>query len=317
MTDSSGRIHKRLRIKTPEFKNPKELIDLIGSMSDEVEIETGMVPDAIAVVIAGAVDAIKGIVRSSPNLFGDREVQLSRMLEERLNKSVYIENDATAVAISEKVFGNGKGYENFIYVTLSTGIGGGIFINNRVYRGALGMAGEFGHTVMDPQGPLCGCGRRGCFEAIEGEKGTLKLMAEMDSYKNSEYLKKFKKEKIEAKTIFDGAEFGDAECLAIVDRVTENMVAGIANLVNIFDPEAVMIGGGMSDSKKLVVSRIEKELPEALKSMRRNVDIRKTNPITVELSPLALVLNEREMPSFNYERIIREMREKLSEKLDR
>ncbi len=317
MTDSSGRIHKRLRIKTPEFKNPKELIDLIGSMSDEVEIETGMVPDAIAVVIAGAVDAIKGIVRSSPNLFGDREVQLSRMLEERLNKSVYIENDATAVAISEKVFGNGKGYENFIYVTLSTGIGGGIFINNRVYRGALGMAGEFGHTVMDPQGPLCGCGRRGCFEAIAGGKGTLKLMAEMDSYKNSEYLKKFKKEKIEAKTIFDGAEFGDAECLAIVDRVTENMVAGIANLVNIFDPEAVMIGGGMSDSKKLVVSRIEKELPEALKSMRRNVDIRKTNPITVELSPLALVLNEREMPSFNYERIIREMREKLSEKLDR
>ncbi len=315
LTDSSGRVHQRTRIKTPVFDNPQQLIDLLGDMADTVEHDTGMMPDAIAVVIAGAVDAMKGILHSSPNLFGDKEVMLSNMLEKRLKKVVYIENDATAVAISEKVFGNGKGFENFIYITLSTGIGGGIYINNKVYRGALGMAAEFGHVVMDPQGPLCGCGRRGCFEAIAGGKGTLKLMEEMDSYSRSSYLQKFRKNKVEAKNIFDGAEMRDDECLAIVDRVVKNMVSGIANLVNIFDPEAVLIGGGLANSKEIVVDRIERELPEVMKSMRRHVEIRRTNPITVELSPLAVVLNEHETPAFNYERIVREMREKLSEKM--
>lgn len=315
LTDSSGKVHKRTRIKTPTFENPEQLIDLLGNMADRVEEDTGTVPDSIAVVIAGAVDAVRGILRSSPNLFGDKEVQLSSMLGKRLNKVVYIENDATAVAISEKVFGNGRGFENFLYITLSTGIGGGIFINNKVYRGSLGMAAEFGHIVMDPQGPLCGCGRRGCFEAIAGGKGTIKLMKEMNSYSRSPYLQKFNVDNLEAKDIFEGAEVRDEECMAIVDRVVKNMVSGIANLVNIFDPEAIMIGGGLANSREIVIDRIEKGLPDALKSMRRNVQIRRTNPITVELSPLAVVLNEHETPAFNYERIVREMREKLSEKM--
>ncbi len=315
LTDSSGKVHKRARIKTPVFENPQQLIDLLGDMADTVEKDTGMIPDSIAVVIAGAVDAVRGILRSSPNLFGDKEVHLSSMLEKRLKKVVYIENDATAVAISEKVFGNGKGFENFLYITLSTGIGGGIFINNKVYRGALGMAAEFGHVVMDPQGPLCGCGRRGCFEAIAGGRGTMKLMEEMGSYSRSPYLQKIDRQKMEAKDIFAGAEVRDEECIAVVERVVKNMVSGIANLVNIFDPEAIMIGGGLANSRELVIDRIEKDLPEALKSMRRNIQIRKTNPITVELSPLAVVLNEHETPAFNYERIVREMREKLSERM--
>jgi glucokinase len=290
------------------------MVELIGNMVDSIEEETGRIPDAISVVIAGAVDARRGIIRSSPNLFGGTEIEFSKMLEERLGKIVYIENDATATAISEKIFGNGKSQDNFLYITMSTGIGGGVFINNRIYRGSLGMAGEFGHMVIDPLGPICGCGRRGCFEIMAGGKGTLRIMEAMNTYAKSPYLKKIPTEKLEARHVFDGAEAGDKECIRVVDKVVENMTRGVANLVNIFDPDAIMIGGGLSNSKELVVDGIAERLQDELKTMRRDVEIYRTNQITVELSPLAVVLYEKEMPSFNYERIIREMREKITEK---
>jgi glucokinase len=290
------------------------MVDLIGNMVDSIEEETGRIPDAISVVIAGAVDARRGIIRSSPNLFGGTEIEFSKMLEERLGKIVYIENDATATAISEKIFGNGKSQDNFLYITMSTGIGGGVFINNRIYRGSLGMAGEFGHMVIDPLGPVCGCGRRGCFEIMAGGKGTLRIAEAMNTYAKSPYLKKIPPEKLEARHVFDGAEAGDKECIRVIDKVVENMTRGVANLVNIFDPEAIMIGGGLSNSKELVVDGITERLQEELKTMKRNVEIFRTNQITVELSPLAVVLYEKEMPSFNYERIIREMRQKITEK---
>ncbi len=290
------------------------MVDLIGNMVESIEEETGRIPDAISVVIAGAVDARRGIIRSSPNLFGGTEIEFSKMLEERLGKIVYIENDATATAISEKIFGNGKSQDNFLYITMSTGIGGGVFINNRIYRGSLGMAGEFGHMVIDPLGPVCGCGRRGCFEIMAGGKGTLRIAEAMNTYAKSPYLKKIPPEKLEARHVFDGAEAGDKECIRVIDKVVENMTRGVANLVNIFDPEAIMIGGGLSNSKELVVDGIAERLQEELKTMKRNVEIFKTNQITVELSPLAVVLYEKEMPSFNYERIIREMRQKITEK---
>ncbi len=290
------------------------MVDLIGNMVESIEEETGRIPDAISVVIAGAVDARRGIIRSSPNLFGGTEIEFSKMLEERLGKIVYIENDATATAISEKIFGNGKSQDNFLYITMSTGIGGGVFINNRIYRGSLGMAGEFGHMVIDPLGPVCGCGRRGCFEIMAGGKGTLRIAEAMNTYAKSPYLKKIPPEKLEARHVFDGAEAGDKECIRVIDKVVENMTRGVANLVNIFDPEAIMIGGGLSNSKELVVDGIAERLQEELKTMKRNVEIVRTNQITVELSPLAVVLYEKEMPSFNYERIIREMRQKIAEK---
>ncbi len=314
LSESNGKIHKRMKIRTPIFSSPEEMVELIGTMTDNVESETGRVPDAISVVIAGAVDARKGIIRSSPNLFGGMEIEFSRMLEERIGKIVYIENDATATAISEKIFGNGKVANNFIYLTLSTGIGGGVFINNRIYRGSTGMAGEFGHMVIDPLGPQCGCGRRGCFEIMAGGKGTLRIMEAMNAHSKSLYLRKISPEKLEARHIFDGAEEGDKECIRVINKVVDNMAVGVANLVNIFDPDAIMIGGGLSNSTELVIDGIAERLPSELKTMKRNVEIFKTNQITVELSPLAVVLYEKEVPSFNYERIIREMREKISEK---
>jgi glucokinase len=136
----------------------------------------------------------------------------------------------------------------------------------------------------------------------------------MNTYAKSPYLKKIPPEKLEARHVFDGAEAGDKECIRVIDKVVENMTRGVANLVNIFDPEAIMIGGGLSNSKELVVDGIAERLQEELKTMKRNVEIFRTNQITVELSPLAVVLYEKEMPSFNYERIIREMRQKIAEK---
>jgi glucokinase len=312
LSDRNGNILRRSRVRTPDFKRPEDLIEQLVTMSRDAEHAAASDIETVSVVFAGAVDGKRGIIRSSPNLFGGIEIPLSDILEDILKKTVYIENDATATAISEKIFGNGKAFSNFIYLTLSTGIGGGIFMNNRVYRGSLGMAGEFGHMVVDPQGPVCGCGRKGCFEAVAGGKAALKIMDRIKAYERSECLRQTPRENVEAKQIFECAEKGDPPCLEVVGELTKNMEEGVASLINIFDPEAVMVGGGLSNSKKLVYESIEKNSPSLLATMKRDVKFFRTSQVTVELSPMAVVLYEEEIPGFNIERIIKEMKERIT-----
>ncbi|MGP6220660.1 ROK family protein [Caldiplasma sukawensis] len=311
LTDSTGKIYKRSRIKTPKMKNPEQLVNLVAEIAEDVEKDIKEDIETVSVVIAGAVDGKRGIIHSSPNLFGGEKINFSEMLEKRLSKNVFIENDATAVAISEKIFGNGKTFNNFVYVTLSTGIGGGIIQDGRVYRGSRGMAGEFGHMVIKKDGPLCGCGRKGCLESLASGLAAVRIMNENGAYEKSPYLRRFKKDKVEAKTIFEGALSGDQECNKIVNEIMGYIVTGISNLIDIFDPESVMIGGGMSDSRSLVFEPLSKAVFEELKTMSREVKFFKTSQITVELAPLAVVMYENEIPGFNYNRIIKEMREKL------
>jgi glucokinase len=312
LSDRNGNILKRSRVRTPDFKRPEDLIEQLVSMSRDAEHSSPSEIETVSVVFAGAVDGKRGIIRSSPNLFGGVEIPLSDILEDILKMTVYIENDATATAISEKIFGNGKAFANFIYLTLSTGIGGGIFMNNRVYRGSLGMAGEFGHMVVDPNGPLCGCGRRGCFEAVAGGKAALKIMERTKAYERSQCLKEISLENVEAKHIFDCAEKADPACLEVVAELTHNMEEGIASLINIFDPEAVMIGGGLSNSKHLVYESIVNNVPKLMATMTRELKFFRTSQVTVELSPMAVVLYEEEIPGFNIERIIKEMKERIA-----
>ncbi len=312
LSDRNGNILKRSRVRTPDFKRPEDLIEQIVKMSNDAEHSAPSEIETVSVVFAGAVDGKKGIIRSSPNLFGGMEIPLSDILEDILKKTVYIENDATATAISEKIFGNGKAFSNFIYLTLSTGIGGGIFMNNRVYRGATGMAGEFGHMVVDPDGPLCGCGRKGCFEAVAGGKAAVRIMDSLKAYERSECLQKIPREQVEAKEIFECAENGDMVSMEVVASLTKNMEEGIASLINLFDPEAVMIGGGLSNSRKLVFDEIVKNAPKMMATMEREVKFFRTSQVTVELSPMAVVLYEEEIPGFNIERIIKEMKERIS-----
>ena len=314
LSERNGRVLYREKVPTPLFKTPMDLIEKLVDMSREAEERSESPVDIISVVFAGAVDGKSGIIKSSPNLFGGQEIPISSILEDILGKTVYIENDATAVAISEKIFGNGKIFSNFIYVTLSTGIGGGIFMNNRVYRGSNGMAGEFGHMRVVSDGKVCGCGRTGCFETVAGGRAIGEMLRTSGIGSSSRYLKKITDRPLEARDLFDGASRGDAECLDMARIFVDSMASGIASLANIFDPEAIMLGGGMANSPDIVFNGIREKVPGQMKTMVRNMEFFRTTPVTVELSPMAVVLYEEQIPGFNIERIVKEMREKISPK---
>ena len=127
--------------------------------------------------LAGIVDSERGLLRRSPYL-GWRDLPLRDLLQERLNVPVYIDNDVNTLTLAEQWFGAGQGIDDFLAITVGRGVGLGIVTNHQFYRGARGGAGEFGHTVVDPLGPLCDCGKRGCLETFVGDPGLLRMAAE-------------------------------------------------------------------------------------------------------------------------------------------
>jgi len=215
---------------------------------------------------AGAIDSDKGVITLSPNLPGWRDVPLGDIVRERYRVDVFLVNDASAAALGEHRFGAGRGVSNLILLTLGTGIGGGIIINGEMYLGACGSAAEIGHMVIDVNGPECGCGNRGCLETLasgtavardavrrinQGEKSSLVAMVGG------------KIEDITAEKVGTAARKGDSLALDVLSRAGTYLGVGLANLVNIFNPEMIVLGGGMAElgglfidpAKRVVVER--------------------------------------------------------------
>ncbi len=314
LSSRDGRILYRDRVRTPAMGDPMDLVDTLAGMTRIAEERSGTPAEIISIAFAGAVDGKSGVIHASPNLFGGKEIPISSIMEDLLGKSVYVENDATAVAISEKIFGVGRQFSNYIYLSLSTGIGGGIFANNHIYRGALGMAGEFGHMKVVEKGRLCGCGRNGCLESEAGGRAIANILEEENYREKSPYLAKIPGRALEALDLFEGAKAGDKVCIKLAESIAYKISSGIASLANIFDPEAIMLGGGLSNSKEFIFDKVRETVPKLMSTLGRNLLFYHTSPEIMELSPLAVVLYEEQIPGFNIERIVREMRAKTSGK---
>jgi len=211
----------------------------------------------IAIAAAGAIDTSKGLVTSSPNLPGWLDVPLRDMVSQRYGVNTCLLNDASAAALAEHRLGAGKGTSNLIYITVSTGVGGGIIINGELYSGASGCAGEIGHMTIDVNGPECGCGNRGCLEVLasgkaiaaeakrrikEGEKSRLTDIVSGDL------------EAITAEKIALAAQDGNRLALEIISRAAGYLGVGMVNLVNIFNPEMIIVGGGLSKMGELLLA---------------------------------------------------------------
>jgi len=175
---------------------------------------------AIGLGAPGLSNPETGILFTSPNLPGWKDVHLRDIIEKELGKKAFLINDANAAAIGELFFGAARGTRNFIYVTVSTGIGGGIIVDGKIYTGSIGMAGELGHMVIDDEGPQCNCGNRGCWETLAS--GTA-LAREV-------------RNRIKEGAVTSILNYVDGD----IDKVN-------ANLINIFNPEAIVIGGGLSN----------------------------------------------------------------------
>lgn len=203
----------------------------------------------IGIGIAGALDVDKGLVTSSPNLPGWRNVPIRDSVAARSELPVYLINDANAAALGEHRFGAGVGFDNMLYVTVSTGIGGGIITNGELYTGANGCAGEFGHTTIVPDGPQCHCGNFGCLEALASGWAIAKEAIRRINSGEKSYITEVvdgKIENITAEAVAAAARKDDRLAREIVDKAAGYLGIGLANVVNIFNPELIVIGGGLS-----------------------------------------------------------------------
>lgn len=186
--------------------------------------------------LAGIVDAEAGILRQSP-IYGWDNVPLRDMLQSKLHIPVYIENDVNTLTLTERWFGHGQGVDNFLTVTVGRGVGLGIVANGQFYRGQTGGAGEFGHTTIDPEGPSCACGKRGCLEAYVGDPGLIRAAQESATSGSLDVFVQ------NLDDLLSLAQTGNPVALQIFDRAGRILGLGIANLINLFNPKRIIISG--------------------------------------------------------------------------
>ena len=214
--------------------------------------------ESVGVGSPGAIDPINGVVCFSNNLeFYD--VPMSEMLHKHLGKKIYIENDANAAAYGEYIAGAGKGTDNFIAVTLGTGVGGGIIIDGKIYSGSNHAGAEIGHTVICMGGENCTCGRQGCFEAYASATALIRQTKQaMIRYPDSIMWKMCENDinLVSGRTAFDAMRAGDDAGRAVVGRYTEYLAIGISNCINVFQPDIICIGGGISKEGDTLVNPV-------------------------------------------------------------
>ena len=251
VVDQNFKIIASAKRKTALPRSADEIADDMAAASLEAIQNAGLTLDDIdscGIGAPGSVDTKTGNISYSNNL-GFYNVPLGEMIQKRLSKKVYIENDANAAAYGEYIAGAGKGAQNFIAMTLGTGVGAGIIIDGKIYSGSNGAGGEIGHIVIAMNGERCTCGRNGCLETYASATALINQTKQaMERYPDSIMWKLAdgKKENANGLTAFDAMRKGDTAGKMVVDRFIEYLSVGVANVINTFQPDVLCIGGGVS-----------------------------------------------------------------------
>lgn len=260
------------------------LVDLEGNIINEKVVETlahegeeavaGRIINTIDSVIAGVdkelikaigigspgpLDAKKGIIIETANL-PFKNFEIVKVVKERYGLPTYLDNDANVATLGEFMFGAGKGTENMVYVTVSTGVGGGAIINGKLYRGHTANALEVGHMTIAKEGPRCGCGNVGCAESFASGTAIGNRAKEAVNSKSATSLKNY--ENVTAKEVFIEAAKGDAEAKRILDSALYYLGITVGNIMTNFDPEKVVMGGGVINGGEIVLETVKKVVAE-------------------------------------------------------
>jgi len=262
LVDKYGRISFRRSILTQ--RNSKK-DSLIGAIADNVKLiikGSGKNVAGVGIGVPGPVDSEKGIVHYFPNIKGWDEVPLKAILKKKLGIRVELDNDVNAMTLGEFTFGAGKGSRNIVCVTLGTGVGGGIIINKRLYRGSSMVAGEIGHMPINEKGPLCNCGGIACLERYIGNRYIL------------ERAKKMFGNKITLEAVSDLASKGNKKAIGVWTGVARKLGVALAQVVNLLNPDMIVIGGGVSKAGSLILNPLKKEIKRrAMRGHARHVKI--------------------------------------------
>ncbi|MBN1936587.1 MAG: ROK family protein [Anaerolineae bacterium] len=260
-----GQILHKVRLPTEAHLGPAFGVERIKAMLRQNLVETGIASTeimGIGVACGSPMDAEQGIILGPPNLSNWNPVPIKSILEDEFGIYAQLENDANAGALAEWLFGAGKGKRNVVYMTMGTGIGGGLILDGRLYSGANGNAGEVGHMrVVDRDGPLCGCGKRGCLEAFCSgpsiARRTREAVQTVSADKSRALLALAGSvETLNAEHLFAAARQGDELALCLVDETAHYMGVGLANIIQAINPEAIVLGTIATEQGDFFLDRV-------------------------------------------------------------
>lgn len=264
VVDETYQILAKASCKTNLPRSAEEIMDDMAKVAKEAVEKAGLTMDQIENVGVGAPGTANkktGVLEYANNLrFYD--VPMRQMMEDRLHKTIYIENDANAAAFGEYLAGAGKEVGSLVAITLGTGVGGGVIIDGRILTGFSYAGAELGHTVIVAHGRPCTCGREGCFEAYSSATGLINLTREaMELHKDSKMWEVSKQEgKVSGRTAFDAMRLGDEAAKAVVDEYIDYLAIGVANMINIFQPHVLCIGGGICHEGETLLAPLREKV---------------------------------------------------------
>ena len=254
------RIRTRVKDETPL----QRLLKLIHEVTPE-----GETIESVGIAIPGLFDPYEGIIITAPNIPEWAGVPITGMIQDEIGAPTYMGNDANLAALGEWGFGAGKGHHDLIYLTVSTGIGGGIISNDQLLVGHRGLGAELGHVTILPDGPLCSCGKRGHIEAISSGTGIANYVVEQIKSGRSSILEG----EPDAKTISIAAIEGDPLANEAFERAGLYLGIMIANYLAIFNPSIIIIGGGVSQTGELLLAPTRKSVENSVFSQRYLQDL--------------------------------------------
>jgi glucokinase len=237
---SDGRIVATSRNHTSALRTPRRVVE--WATQQITRLSNGEPVRCVGIGAPGPADPARGVLVNPPNLPGWRNVPFAAMVREVLGCPVHLENDANLAGLGEHHHGAGRGTGTMVYITWSTGVGAGLILNGRLFSGAHGAAGEVGHMILDPHGPLDSCGQRGCVEVYCGGGALARATG------------------TSMEALFDEAAGGDGDAAARVREAATQMGYALINVANLFDPEIIVMGGGVTRSWRQVAPVMERVL---------------------------------------------------------
>lgn len=254
VVDKKYKIVAKASCKTAVPRPESEICDSMAEVAKKAVEKAKLTMDdieSVGIGVPGAVNPKTGVIEYSANLFF-HNWEVVEMMEERLGKKVHIENDANAAALGEYLAGSAKGAKNAVAITLGTGVGGGIIIDGKIYSGSNFAGAELGHMVIVKDGKECACGRRGCWETYASATGLINLTKQKILSEKLEFSYMLKLcdgdiNKVNGRTAFDAMRDGDPTATSVVEEYISYLSCGLVNIINIFQPDVLCIGGGISN----------------------------------------------------------------------
>jgi glucokinase len=267
LADERDAFVERRRSMTLAKEGASAVLDRIAGMVIDLSSRVGQVA-AVGIASPGPLNAKTGVVYSPPAFPDWRDVPLVRLMHERTGLPCFLGNDANVAALGEFDYGAGRGFRHLIYITVSTGIGGGVIVDGKLLEGQKGAAGEVGHMVMEQDGPLCGCGGHGCLEALASGTAIARQAREaLASGRESTIGSLVGADGITAEVVAGAAKEGDALGVELIRAAGRRLGCGVINLVHVFNPQVVMIGGGVTNAGELLLEPMRETVSAGLMSV--------------------------------------------------